>query len=86
MPLPMPDTLKRIFASEGLLGDYTKSQEEMELAKHSLFTKVSKNVDTKTTSGNLEQVQMEKAQKVFDSLSIFKGVSSDQNYIKPLVS
>lgn len=82
----MPDTLKRIFASEGLLGDYTKSQEEMELAKHSLFTKVSKNVDTKTTSGNLEQVQMEKAQKVFDSLSIFKGVSSDQNYIKPLVS
>jgi hypothetical protein len=43
-------------------------------------------VDTKTTSDNLESVQMEKAQKVFESLSVFKGVSSDQKSIKPLVS
>ena len=58
----------------------------MELAQHSLFTKISKKVDTKTTSDNLESVQMEKAQKVFESLSVFKGVSSDQKSIKPLVS
>ena len=82
----MPESLKRIFESKGLLRDYTKSQKEMELAKHSLFTKISKKVDTKTTSDNLESVQMEKAQKVFESLSVFKGVSSDQKSIKPLVS
>ena len=52
-PLAMPDSLKRIFAEDGVLRDYTKSEREKELAKHSLFTKVSKKVDSKTTSGNL---------------------------------
>lgn len=52
-PLPMPESLSRIFAEEGLLRDYTKSEKEKELSKHSLFTKISKKVDSKTTSGNL---------------------------------
>jgi hypothetical protein len=52
-PLAMPESLKRIFAEDGVLRDYTKSENEKELAKHSLFTKVSKKVDSKTTSGNL---------------------------------
>lgn len=52
-PLPMPSSLKRIFVEDGLLRDYTKSEKEKELAKHSLFTKISKKVDSKTTSGNL---------------------------------
>ena len=52
-PLPMPDSLKRIFAEDGVLRDYTKSEKEKELAKHSYFTKVSKKVDSRTTSGNL---------------------------------
>lgn len=61
----MPDSLQRIFGvstHDGLLADYTKSEVEREHKDYSLFTKAAKKTDTKTTSSNLKEQQMNKAE------------------------
>ena len=53
---------------------------------YSLFGKVAKRIDTKTTSSNLQDQQMNKAEQTFQKLCIFNGVSPDAKNIKPLVT
>ena len=66
--------------------DYTRSTKEIQNQKTSLFSKVSKKIDTTTTTSNLQSSKLEKAQKIYDNLSIFNGVSADAKQIKPLFS
>ena len=63
-PMPMPESLKRVFevqTENKLLEDYTKSLKEQQNENMSLFTKVTRKVDSKTTSDNLKDQQMSKA-------------------------
>lgn len=53
-PIPLPESLKSIFKTEGILIDYTQSAEDLSNNKMSLFSKTSKKVDTLTTSANIK--------------------------------
>ena len=60
----MPESLSRIFDTETVLVDYTKSPEELKNT-FSLFTKVAPSVDSKTISSNVEQRMQEKAAQIY---------------------
>ena len=60
----MPESLSRIFDTETVLVDYTKSPEELNNT-FSLFTKVAPSVDSKTISSNVEQRMQEKAAQIY---------------------
>ena len=83
----MPESLSRIFESKDILIDYTMSEAERQNVGLSIFNKVTRaGVDTGMTSENVLENRLKKAEDLFATQSIFKGIAPNSKQIKPLLS
>ena len=74
--MPIPESLLYVFAhGSKLIVDYTKSVTEQSNINTSIFTKTTSKVDHKTSTDNLAETRMKKAEDVYNKLTIFNTIA-----------
>jgi hypothetical protein len=85
-PKDLPESLQRVFSTQGPLNDYTLTTGEKEMKNCSVFNKTSKAVEQNTYSNNLEEQKLKRANELYESLSLFKTkIHATDKQIAPLI-